>query len=48
MKTKKQNKKELHLSKFVIKKKEALQLEGGPETDRGTVTVPAKLVKPTA
>ena len=30
------------LEKFSITKQEALGLEGGPETDRGTVTAPAK------
>ena len=30
------------LLNFTISKKEALSLEGGPETDRGTVTMPAK------
>jgi hypothetical protein len=30
------------LLNFTISKKEALSLEGGPETERGTVTVPAE------
>lgn len=30
------------LLQFTISKKEALSLEGGPETDRGTVTAPTK------
>ncbi|GFD97243.1 hypothetical protein KUL154_59760 [Alteromonas sp. KUL154] len=30
------------LEKFSITKQEALSLEGGPETDRGTVTGPIK------
>jgi hypothetical protein len=30
------------LLNFTISKKEALSLEGGPETDRGTVTTPVK------
>ena len=29
------------LEKFTIRKQEALRLEGGPRTDRGTVTAPA-------
>ena len=28
------------LEKFSITKQEALRVEGGPETDRGTVTMP--------
>ena len=30
------------VEKFSMTKQEALSLEGGPETDRGTVTTPAK------
>jgi hypothetical protein len=30
------------LLNFTISKKEALSLEGGPKTDRGTVTTPVK------
>ncbi|GFD97245.1 hypothetical protein KUL154_59780 [Alteromonas sp. KUL154] len=30
-----------YLKKFSITKQEALSLEGGPETDRGTVTAPS-------
>ena len=31
-----------NLEKFSITKQEALCLEGGPETDRGTVSTPVK------
>ena len=41
MKTK-QKQVDKNLEKFSITKQEALSLEGGPETDRGTVTTPAK------
>ena len=30
------------LEKFSITKQEALRVEGGPRTDRGTVTTPAR------
>ena len=39
MKTKKEETKNVLLN-FTISKKEALGLEGGPETERGTVTMP--------
>ncbi|GFD97246.1 hypothetical protein KUL156_56110 [Alteromonas sp. KUL156] len=35
------------LEKFSITKQEALSLEGGPVTDRGTVTTPAETEPPT-
>ena len=41
MKTKKQKLESKNLEKFSITKQKALSLEGGPETDRGTVTTPA-------
>ena len=39
-----QNVKQEHntLEKFTIRKQEALRVEGGPRTDRGTVTGPIK------
>ena len=39
MKTKKEETQNVLLN-FTISKKEALSLEGGPETERGTVTTP--------
>jgi hypothetical protein len=41
MKAKKEETQNVLLN-FTISKKEALSLEGGPETDRGTVTTPVK------
>ena len=41
MKTKKHKQENKSLEKFSITKQEALRVEGGPETDRGTVTAPA-------
>ncbi|GFD92866.1 hypothetical protein KUL154_15990 [Alteromonas sp. KUL154] len=40
MKTNKQKLEYKNLEKFSINKREALILEGGPRTDRGTVTTP--------
>ena len=40
MKAKKEETQNVLLN-FIISKKEALSLEGGPETERGTVTAPA-------
>ncbi|GFD92868.1 hypothetical protein KUL156_62360 [Alteromonas sp. KUL156] len=37
----KQKQENKNLEKFTITKQEALGVEGGPETDRGTVTTPA-------
>ena len=42
MKTKKHKQENMDLEKFSITKQEALRVEGGPETERGTVTAPAK------
>ena len=42
MKTKKQKQEKNSLEKFSITKEEALSLEGGPRTDRGSVTAPSK------
>ena len=42
MKIKQQKQENKSLEKFTITKQEALSLEGGPETDRGTVTMPAE------
>ncbi|GFD97244.1 hypothetical protein KUL154_59770 [Alteromonas sp. KUL154] len=41
MKTKKHKQENKNLEKFSINKREALILEGGPWTDRCTVTAPA-------
>ena len=41
MKTKKEETQNVLLN-FTISKNEALSLEGGPETERGTVTMPVK------
>ena len=40
MKIKQLKQENKNLEKFSITKQEALSLEGGPETDRGTVTTP--------
>ena len=37
-----QKQENMDLEKFSITKQEALSVEGGPETDRGTVTTPVK------
>ena len=42
MKIKQLKQEKKNLEKFTITKQKALSLEGGPETDRGTVTVPTK------
>jgi hypothetical protein len=42
MKTKKEEVQKTLLN-FTISKKEALSFEGGPDTDRGTVTMPATI-----
>ena len=41
MKIKQHKQENKNLEKFSITKQEALNLEGGPRTDRGTVTAPA-------
>ena len=45
MKTRKEETKNVLLN-FTISKKEALSLEGGPDTERGTVTMPAEIHQP--
>ncbi|WP_417800171.1 hypothetical protein [Tenacibaculum sp.] len=47
MKTNKQKLEYKNLEKFTLTKQETLSLEGGPETDRGTVTVPSTPPPPT-